>query len=75
VDLTRLLVDHDWREELLAQAGDPKLTSYFHDRWDRFGKEAPLMRESTLNKVTALSINPYLEIMLAQRGKQTGHES
>jgi hypothetical protein len=67
MDLTRLLVDADWREGLLAQAGDPDLTSFFHDRYDQWGREAPLMRESTLNKVTALSINPYLKVMLGQK--------
>src|SRR5690606_12791570 len=61
------LVDADWRDELLAQAGEPKLTSFFHDRYDQWGKEAPLMRESTLNKVTAFAINPYLEVMLGQQ--------
>jgi hypothetical protein len=67
MDLTRLLVDTDWRDTLLAQAGEPKLTSFFHDRYDQWGKEAPLMRESTLNKVTAFAINPYLEVMLGQQ--------
>lgn len=66
MDLTRLLVDQQWREELLAQAGNPKLTSFFHDRYDRWGREAPMMRESTLNKVTAFALNPYLEVMLGQ---------
>ncbi len=67
MDLTRLLVDQDWREELLREAEEPDLTSFFHDRYDRWGREAPMMRESTLNKVTALSINPYLKIMLGQK--------
>lgn len=67
MDVTRLLVDAEWREQQLVQVGDPKLTSFFHDRYDQWGKEAPLMRESTLNKVTAFSINPYLEVMLGQR--------
>lgn len=67
MDLTRLLVDEQWRERLLAQANDPKLTSFFHDRYDRWGREAPMMRESTLNKVTAMSINPFLEVMLGQQ--------
>lgn len=66
MDLTRLLVDQAWREQRLAQAGDPNLTSFFHDRYDRWGREAPMMRESTLNKVTAMSINPYLDVMLGQ---------
>ncbi len=67
MDLTHLLVDIDWRDTLLAQAGEPKLTSFFHDRYDQWGKEAPHMRESTLNKVTAFAINPYLEVMLGQQ--------
>lgn len=67
MDLTRLLVDEDFREGLLMQAGEPKLTSFFHDRYDQWGREAPLMRESTLNKVTAFSVNPYLEVMLGQK--------
>ncbi len=67
MDLTRLLVDQEWREGILAQAGEPKLTSFFHDRYDQWGREAPVMRESTLNKVTAFAINPYLEVMLGQR--------
>ncbi len=67
MDLTRLLVDHEYREVLLADAGEPELTSFFHDRYDQWGREAPVMRESTLNKVTAFSINPYLKLMLGQR--------
>ncbi len=67
MDLTRLLVDQEWREHILSQAGEPKLTSFFHDRYDQWGREAPLMRESTLNKVTAFAINPYLEVILGQK--------
>lgn len=67
MDLARLLVDADWRETLLQQAGNPRLTSFFHDRYDQWGREAPHMRESTLNKVTAFMINPYLEVMLGQQ--------
>ncbi len=67
MDLMRLLTDADWRERLLAEAGEPKLTAFFHDRYDQWGREAPLMRESTLNKVTAFTINPYLELMLGQK--------
>lgn len=65
--LPNLLVNKDFREALLMQAADPDLTSFFHDRYDQWGREAPVMRESTLNKATALSINPYLKVMLGQR--------
>src|SRR5258708_4323687 len=67
IDLTRLLTDSKWREDLLMDANEPKLTAFFHDRFDQWNKrEAPLMLESSLNKITALSINPYLEAMLGQ---------
>ncbi|MCA9904378.1 MAG: TraM recognition domain-containing protein [Anaerolineae bacterium] len=65
--LTRLLVDKPWREAVLAEAGEPHLTAFFHERYDQWGRDAPGMRESTLNKVTAFSINPYLEVMLGQQ--------
>jgi hypothetical protein len=67
MDLPRLLVDKDFRESLLAQAGERDLTSFFHDRYDQWGRDGAVMRESTLNKVTALSINPYLKLMLGQQ--------
>src|SRR5260221_9300836 len=68
IDLTRLLTDRPWREELLKEAGEPKLTAFFHDRFDQWNKrEAPIMLESSLNKITAFSINPYLEAMLGQQ--------
>ena len=66
IDLERLLVDAEWRDALLMRAGEPQLTRFFHERYDQWGKDAPLMRESTLNKVTAFSINPYLRLMLGQ---------
>lgn len=67
VDMPRLLVDQDYREILLSQAGDVELTSYFHDRYDAWQRDGAVMRESSLNKCTALSTNPYLKMMLGQR--------
>ena len=67
VDLPRLLIDQDFRDQLLTQADEPKLTEFFHDRYDRWGRDAPVMRESSLNKVTAFSINPHLNLMLGQK--------
>ena len=66
VQLPRLLVDKEFREELLDEANEPELTEYFHTRFDEWGKEAPVMRESSLNKVTALTVNPHLKMMLGQ---------
>ncbi len=66
VELPRLWTDDDFRDGLLAQAGDPELTSFFDDRFARWGREAPLKIESLLNKATALTMNPYLRLMLGQ---------
>jgi hypothetical protein len=67
VELPRLLVDREFREMLLTRSGDPDLTSFFHDRYDRWGREAPLKIESLLNKATAITMNPHLKRMLGQR--------
>jgi len=40
---------------------------FFHDRYDCWAREAPLMRESTLNEIGAFSLNPRLKLMLGQR--------
>lgn len=71
IDLPRLLVDFDFRERLLAKGNDPDITAFFHDRYDRWGRDAIVMRESSLNKVTALSMNPHLRLMLGQKEKPT----
>ena len=64
VDVHRLLTDKNWREQLLIQANDEGTTSFFHERYDYWGREAPVMRESTLNKVSAFVFNPVLKRML-----------
>lgn len=66
VDIHRLLSDTSWRESLLSEAGDEGATAFFHDRYDQWGREAPLMRESALNKVSAFAFNPILQRMLGQ---------
>lgn len=68
VDLHRLLIDADWREQLLTQAQDGEATAFFHDRYDRWGRDAPTMRESTLNKVSAFVFNPTIKRMLGATG-------
>lgn len=67
IDMHRLLVDADWREALLERTGNSEVVSFFHDRYDRWGREAPALRESTLNKVAAFTFNPYLRLVLGQR--------
>ncbi|MBK8025149.1 MAG: DUF87 domain-containing protein [Chloroflexi bacterium] len=65
VDIPRFLTDFEFREGLLAEAGDPHLTIYFHDRFDRW--RDPRMLEGTLNKVTALTLGRRIRTMLGQR--------
>lgn len=67
IHLPRLLLDDSFRAGLLEQNDDPALRSFFTERYDQWGKDAPAMRESTLNKVTALSLNPHLKYMLGQK--------
>ena len=64
VDMHRLLTDQDFREGLLDHVSNSEVVAFFHDRYDRWGREAPLMRESTLNKVAAFTFNPQLRLIL-----------
>jgi hypothetical protein len=66
-DMHRLLVEPDWREKLLERVDNSEVVSFFRDRYDRWGREAPVLRESTLNKVAAFTFNPYLRLVLGQR--------
>jgi hypothetical protein len=67
IDMPRLLTNQDFREQCLRQVTDPGVIEFFHDRYDRWGKEAPLLRESTLNKIGAFALNPRLKLMLGQK--------
>jgi len=67
VDMHRLLTQHEWRERLLQHVGNREVVEFFHDRYDRWGRDAPAMRESTLNKVAAFTFNPHLRLALGQR--------
>ena len=46
---------------------DAKVVEFFHDRYGRWGREAPLRRESTLSKIGAFNPRPRLKLMLGQR--------
>ncbi|MGB6681125.1 MAG: TraM recognition domain-containing protein, partial [Candidatus Bathyarchaeia archaeon] len=65
--MPRLLTDDDFRESCLENVSDYNVVEFFHDRYDRWGREAPVMRESTLNKIGAFSLNPRLKTMLGQK--------
>ncbi|MFC2043128.1 type IV secretory system conjugative DNA transfer family protein [Chloroflexota bacterium] len=65
--MPRLLTDDDFRESCFENVSDHSVVEFFHDRYDRWGREAPVMRESTLNKIGAFSLNPRLKYMLGQK--------
>ncbi len=67
MDMHRLLTNQEFREVCLLKVSEPSVVEFFHDRYDRWGKEAPVMRESTLNKIGAFSLNPRLRVMLGQK--------
>ena len=64
---SRFLANPSFRERCLSRVKDRNIVEYFRDRYDQWGKEAPVMRESTLNKVGAFQLNPRLRLMLGQR--------
>jgi hypothetical protein len=61
-----LLTNQEFREHCLTVVSERSVVEFFHDRYDRWGREAPVMRESTLNKIGAFSLNPRLKVMLGQ---------
>ncbi|MCA9938217.1 MAG: TraM recognition domain-containing protein [Anaerolineales bacterium] len=64
VELPRLLTDAAFRERLLARVTDPEVLAFWRDRYAKWGRNGPLMVESLLNKVTALTLNPQLRLIL-----------
>jgi hypothetical protein len=67
VHMPRLLTNAEFREQCLERVTDDNVVEFFHDPYDRWGTEASVMRESTLNKIGAFSLNPRLKLMLGQR--------
>jgi hypothetical protein len=67
VELPRLLIDREFREQLLSRVDNHEVVSVFHDRLEKWGREKPLILESILNKVGALTLNPALKLMLGQQ--------
>jgi hypothetical protein len=65
--MPRLLTCDEFREQCLERVTDGNVVEFFHDRYGRWGREAPLIRESTLNKIGALSLNRRLKLMLGQK--------
>lgn len=66
-DMTRLLSDRPYRERLLQNVTDPQIISFYHDRFDQWGRETPLLVESALRRVFLLSYSPALRDALSQK--------
>jgi hypothetical protein len=69
--LYRLLTDDDFRADQLEKINDPKVANdcqtFFHNEFDRWGRERASMMSSTTNKVSALTDNPSIFYMLGQK--------
>ncbi len=64
--LPRLLSDGPYRGELLTHVTDGDVVEFFRSRFDRWGKDTPLMIESTLRRVFLLTFSPALKGSLGQ---------
>src|SRR4051795_7341771 len=58
--LADLLVDKDYREQLLRNVTDEQVVRFFHLRMDNWGRDEAHMKESTLNRVDLLTLSPVL---------------
>ncbi len=65
--LPKLLTNKPYREKLLQNVRDPNVVEFFHTRFDQWGREAPLMIESTLRRIFLLTFSPVLRYTLGQR--------
>lgn len=67
LELQKLLTDREYREYLLQAVKNRDIVDFYHERYDKWGREAPHMIESTLNKVNAFTLNDQLKMILGQR--------
>src|SRR4051794_4995264 len=58
--LANLLVDKDFREQLLRNVTDEQVERFFHQRMDNWGRDEAHMKESTLNRADLLTLSPIL---------------
>jgi hypothetical protein len=65
--LPRLLTEKAFRDMSLARVADEQVVRFFHERYDQWGRDGALMRESTLNRVALLTFSPTLRYSLGQR--------
>jgi hypothetical protein len=66
-EIEEVLANREYRNKLLMQVSDEKVLSFFQNRYDEWGRDAPLMRESTLNKISLLTFSPVLRNSLSQK--------
>lgn len=64
--MQELLTDKTYRDGVLAQAKDEYVTRFFIERFDRWGKGATTMVESTLRRIFLLTFSPVLRYTLGQ---------
>ncbi|MEU9573732.1 DUF87 domain-containing protein [Streptomyces massasporeus] len=66
--LSDLLTDTAFRNELLAtRVHDPQVLRFFRLRMDQWGRDAPVMKESTLNRADLLTLSPILRYALGHQ--------
>lgn len=65
--LERLLVDKSFRDMSLQNVDDHLVRNFFHERYDKWGRQGILMRESTLNRIALLTFSPALRYSLGQQ--------
>src|SRR4051794_33990630 len=58
--LADLLVDKDFREQVLRNVTDEQVLRFFHQRMDQWGRDEAHMKESTLNRADLLTLSPVL---------------
>src|SRR5579872_4892355 len=63
-ELPRLLTDRAFRSKLLDMVSDQQVVSFFQHRFEHWGKDTPLLLESTLRRAFLLSFSPTLRYSL-----------
>src|SRR5512135_3214073 len=56
--LSRLLTNQEFWESVLSQVTDEQVVRFFHARMEAWGRDAAVMKESTLNRVDLLTLSP-----------------
>src|SRR3954453_10403673 len=64
--LADLLTDTAFRNRCLTHVTDPQVVRFFKMRLDQWGRDAPVMKESTLNRADLLTLTPLLRHSLGQ---------